>query len=89
MSRKRNSHILAETAAHYSISLYGRMTEGCAERLWGMQATVVNADGEWPVTILTGRLPDQAALAGVLMCIYEYGLPLIALQRREEFSAWK
>jgi hypothetical protein len=32
-------------------------------------------------TVLTGRLPDQAALYGVLMKIRDLGVPLISVKR--------
>jgi hypothetical protein len=48
-----------------------------------MKATTIDAGGELPMTVLTGQLPDQAALAGVLACIHDYGLALISLERRE------
>ncbi|MFN8468208.1 MAG: hypothetical protein U0X20_21800 [Caldilineaceae bacterium] len=48
-----------------------------------MEATVIDGGGELPMTVLTGQLPDQAALAGVLTCLHDYGLALISLERRE------
>ena len=35
------------------------------------------AQGRAPVTMLIGKLPDQAALAGVLNLVYSLGLPLL------------
>jgi hypothetical protein len=48
-----------------------------------MTATVIDADSELPMTILTGQLPDQAALAGVISCLLDYGVAVISLERRE------
>lgn len=36
------------------------------------------------VTVLTGCLPDQAAVQGVLQKLYNLGLPLISVERMED-----
>ena len=36
-----------------------------------------------PTTTLTGVLPDQAALAGLLQKLYTLGLPLLEVRRKE------
>jgi hypothetical protein len=65
------------------IRVYGRITPENEERLGGMEATVIDTEGLAPETLLSGRLPDQAALAGVLMCICDSGMPLLSVQRQE------
>lgn len=84
MSQSNQVRAFADQAAYYKICLYGRITAECHDRLAGMRVLVVEGDGFAPKTVLIGRLADQAALAGVLSCIYDYGLPLISVQRREE-----
>ena len=42
-----------------------------------------NSETDWN-TLLTGYVPDQAALHGILMKIRDLGLILIALARLEE-----
>jgi len=74
---------IADRAALYWICLYGQITPDVCERLGGMTATVIDADGELPMTVLIGQLPDQAALAGVLSCLLDYGVAVISLERRE------
>jgi hypothetical protein len=83
MSHNHRLRHIADSAALYWICLYGHVTPDWCDRLAGMRATVIDAAGELPVTVLTGRLPDQAALAGVLTCLHEYGLALISVERRE------
>jgi hypothetical protein len=40
-----------------------------------------------PITTLTGVLPDEAELAGVLDRLYALGLPLISIEREEPDQA--
>ncbi|MCB9445973.1 MAG: hypothetical protein H6669_17235 [Ardenticatenaceae bacterium] len=44
-----------------------------------MTVAVERADGDSPITILTGIL-DQAALQGMLRRLYSLGLPLISVR---------
>ncbi len=74
---------IADSAAFYRICLYGHLTPDVCEQLGGMKATVINAAGGLPMTVLAGHLLDQAALAGVLTSLYDYGVALISLERRE------
>jgi hypothetical protein len=44
-----------------------------------MDIVVFDDDDECPVTILTGRLLDQAALLGLLNFLYDQRLPLLSV----------
>ena len=64
-----------------SPTLYCIRVEGCLDRDWcdwfeGLHIAV--QDGE---TILTGPIPDQPALHGVLKKMRDLGLTLVALER--------
>ena len=41
------------------------------------------AEGRPAITTLTGVMPDQAALAGLLQKLYTLGLPLVEVRRKE------
>ena len=41
------------------------------------------AGGSSAMTTLTGVMPDQAALAGLLQKLYTLGLPLLEVRRKE------
>ncbi len=63
----------------YEIRLEGYLDKRWADWLSGMNLAYT-PDG---VTILTGRLPDQAALHGVIGKILDIGIPLISIQRMD------
>ena len=44
---------------------------------------VERTSGSPATTTLTGVLPDQAALAGLLQKLYTLGLPLVEVRRKE------
>ncbi|GIK54442.1 MAG: hypothetical protein HND44_05545 [Chloroflexi bacterium] len=44
-----------------------------------MTISVTGAEESAPVTTLTGRLVDQAALLGVLNSVYSLGMPLLSV----------
>jgi hypothetical protein len=45
----------------------------------GMTVTVVEGQGQPAVTELSGRLPDQAALMGVLEKLHNLAIPVISV----------
>ncbi|GAB4525622.1 MAG: hypothetical protein OHK0046_41620 [Anaerolineae bacterium] len=61
----------------YTIRLKGHLNEYWAARFEGMTITLT-AEGE---TCLTGPLPDQAALHGILRTVRDAGLALIAVNK--------
>ena len=64
--------------ATYQIVVQGELNAGMGSRLAGMSISRRdNADGETE-SILVGRLPDQAALSGVLNALYDLQLPVIS-----------
>ncbi len=77
---------MKQTRFIYEIRLEGYLDERWADWLSGMNLSYT-PDG---ATILTGRLPDQAALHGVLVKILDIGIPLISLKRidLDEQSHW-
>lgn len=66
-----------ERPDRYVIRLEGRLDPRWATRFDGM-ALVPQGDG---TTLLEGRVPDQAALHGLLRTLRDLGLPLISLAR--------
>jgi hypothetical protein len=63
--------------AIYRIRVRGRLDASWSDRLGGMQITETRGPDGQAETILVGRLPDQAALAGILNALYELHLPVV------------
>jgi hypothetical protein len=67
------------TSEIYRITLKGHLDSEWSDWFDGMTIALLD-NGE---TILTGPLPDQTALHGVLIKIRDLGLPLLSLTRIE------
>ncbi|MGD0807510.1 MAG: hypothetical protein ABSA10_08600 [Anaerolineales bacterium] len=67
--------------ATYRITLLGRLDAGWEEWFDGMSIAVSKgADGR-TVTTLTGVVPDQAALHGLLTRVRDLSIPLLRVRR--------
>jgi hypothetical protein len=66
--------------APYCIQVAGHLAPGWSDWIDGM-AVVHQNNGEGATTELTGVLPDQAALIGILELLYSLGAPLLSVQR--------
>ena len=69
-----------DTPATYRILLQGSLGESWSEYLNSMVITSARAVDGAPLTILTGRLVDQAALLGVLNNAYDLGFSLLSVE---------
>lgn len=70
----------------YAIHIAGRIDISCSDRLGGMAITYREEEdlGNQLMTILYGRLPDQAALLGVLNTLYNARYPLLSVRYLRE-----
>ena len=75
--------ITLDTAAVYQIGVQGFLDESWSDRMNGVDIRVQNLPDTAPVTLLTGRFVDQAALAGVLSTLYDLGYPLLNVELLE------
>jgi hypothetical protein len=69
-----------DTAAVYRIGVQGFLDKSWSDRMNGVDIRVRNRPGDAPVTVLTGRFVDQAALAGLLNTLYDLGFPLLKVE---------
>jgi hypothetical protein len=66
--------------ATYRIRVQGRLDSTWSALFGDMALSYQGASGLTPLTILTGRVLDQAALFGLLNRLYGLGLPLVSVQ---------
>lgn len=80
MERVRINGPKMQGPATYQIRVQGIVAANWSDRLEGMNITR-DGDGEGrETTVLVGRLPDQAALTGVLATLYELHFPVISVE---------
>ena len=70
------------TGAVYQIRLQGVLDETWQDSIGDFRIISYHKskNDETPETLLIGKVPDQAALAGVLTLVYNLGLPLLAVE---------
>jgi hypothetical protein len=77
---QHSSPLTMQGPAIYRIHVRGQLDKSWSDRVGGMQITETHgADGQTE-TILVGRLPDQAALTGILNSLYELHLPVLLVE---------
>lgn len=77
-NKSQDEVITMAGAATYRIIVQGSIDPSWASRLAGMSISEKKSDDDEVVTILVGRLSDQAALSSVLNTLYELHLPVIS-----------
>ena len=80
MGTERKQIPTMEGPATYRISVGGLLDASWSERLGGMTVTVTGGRDSPGTTTLEGRLPDQAALNGVLSALYEQHMPVVSVE---------
>ena len=73
-------HLKLWTPATYRIEVEGALDESWSDRLGGMRIRSRQRADESTVTTLSGRMRDQAELAGVLNSLYELHLPILKVE---------
>lgn len=75
------SKTIFDNPATYQIIVQGQISPTWSDRLEGLLIYQNQVEGEPCLTMLLGELTDQAALAGVLMALYEMHLPVLSVKR--------
>ena len=72
-----------DTPGVYQIGVQGYLDKSWSDRMNSVDIRVRELPDAAPVTLLTGRFVDQAALAGVLSTLYDLGYPLLNVELLE------
>jgi hypothetical protein len=65
---------------NYRIRVQGFLDKKWSERLGGLRITTSKTGDQKSVTVLQGRVSDQAELAGVLSTLYQRHLTLLSVE---------
>jgi hypothetical protein len=65
---------------NYRIRVQGFLDKKWSERLGGLRITTSKTGDQKSVTVLKGRVRDQAELAGVLSTLYQRHLTLLSVE---------
>lgn len=74
------SRLTLTTPATYRIRVRGQTDRNWAEYFDDFSVEVSTFPGQTAETILRGRVRDQAALLGMLHCLYYYGTTLVSVE---------
>ena len=69
-----------EDPANYRIRVQGCLEDVWSDRLANMTITMDLSDKESPISVLVGKVRDQAELVGVLNGLYELRMPLLDME---------
>jgi len=79
MEKYRASVSMFEPAT-YRIRIVGTLEKKWSDYCGGMTIEHDSVLSQYPVTILTGRMIDQAALIGVINSLYDFCCPLLSVE---------
>jgi hypothetical protein len=69
-----------QSPAVYRLCVIGKVPLDWSARLMDMNITRSDTEQDGEKTTLVGRLPDQAALSGVLNTLYEKQFPVLSVE---------
>jgi hypothetical protein len=77
---KEKSHMQAQ---HYQITVFGTVDQSWSEWFGGLTVTSVVENDGLATTELTGILPDQGALRGILNKLWDLNLSLLSVKCKD------
>ena len=84
MTQSAKKRLKMENSATYIISVQGCLEEVWSDRLANMTITMDLRDPQVPVSLLQGRIRDQAELVGVVNGLYQMRVPILSLETLDE-----
>ena len=85
-NQEMNNSFQFSKPAIYKIMVKGELNEDFSMRLGGMQISSEQRHGRYPVSVLIGKLSDQAELSGILNALYEMHLMVLSVQALGEMN---
>jgi len=80
MTKTPDIKVPFDSPVAYRILLQGPVAPTWSDRLQGMDISQATSDTGLTISTLTGELPDQTALAGVLNTIHEMHLSVLSVE---------
>jgi hypothetical protein len=80
MAKNPNIQVPFDSPVAYRIQVQGRLAPSWSDRLQGMDISQITSNTGLTVSTLTGELPDQTALAGVLNALHEMHLSVLSVE---------
>jgi hypothetical protein len=80
MAKNMNIQVPFDLPVPYRIQVQGPVAPSWSDRLQGMDIRQSTSDAGFVVSTLTGELPDQTALAGVLNTLHELHLSVLSVE---------
>ncbi len=78
IEKKKTQGFNFKKSAIYKIVVQGELDESWSDRL-GLQITVQKKAGKKPISLLVGKIADQAALSSVLNSLYDMHMTVISV----------
>lgn len=72
--------------AIYRIEVEGVISADWSERIRGMEVRLMQGENNKPISILTGEVADQSALAGMLKTLFEFHLSVLSVRKLRDIS---
>ncbi len=82
--QKYHPHSSLFEPATYRIGIVGTLDKTWSDYCSGMTIEHHIVLDQYQISILTGRLTDQAALVGVINTVYDMGYPILLVERVED-----
>lgn len=77
-----HQHVPLDQPAYYCITVLGHLDKELTYRLSDLELRELQTEQGQECCMLSGMMGDQAALIGVLVQLYNRGLCLVALERK-------
>ena len=79
MTTKIESEFSFQKPAIYKIKVEGVLKDNWSEKFQGLRISIERSLSGKPVSVLTGKINDQSALAGLLDTLYNFNMTILSV----------